>query len=241
MLLRASGVAYLSTSSWVRYLRPWNSSGTTLVVSPIPATITDGAPADDIARWKVRLAGTDPDTAVVGHFGTFGTHVALEVEPVIEVLLGADAKTRFVCMGRGSERFVKGLGERHPSLAARMMATGPMPGRDLAAALRACDVVVQPYPDGVTTRRTSVMAALANQVPTVSTDGVLTEPVWRETGAVALAPASDARAIGSAVDALLRNPAARAALGAAGRHAYEQRFALDLTLDRLLSTSPVLS
>ena len=79
------------------------------------------------------------------------------------------------------------------------------------------------------------MAALANGVATVSTAGALTEAVWQETGAVALAPASDARAIGAAVVALLRDPARRAALAAAGRRAYDERFAIDRTLAALLA------
>jgi glycosyltransferase involved in cell wall biosynthesis len=237
VLLRASGVAYLSTASWVPYLRPWNSSETTLVVSPVPSTIAAAAAPADIARWRERLGGSG--VLVVGHFGTFGSHVTLQLEPVIGLLLSMHATARFICIGRGGEAFVTAFRMRHPCLATRVDATGPVSSAELAAALRACDMVVQPYPDGVTTRRTTVMAALANQVPTVSTDGALTEPVWHETGAVALAPALNARAIGSVVVALLRDPAARAALAETGRRTYDERFALDLTLDRLLSTAPV--
>jgi glycosyltransferase involved in cell wall biosynthesis len=239
VLLRASGVAYMSTASWVPYLRPWNSSDTTLVASPVPSTIAAGAAPDDIARWRQRVLGGVSDAVVVGHFGTFGDHVARQLEPVIKVLLYTHATARFICMGRGSETFVARFNRRNPSLARRMDATGPISSGELAAALRACDMVVQPYPDGVTTRRTSVMAALANAVATVSTDGALTEPVWHETGAVALAPASNARAIGSMVVELLRDPAARAALAETGRRTYDERFALELTVDRLLSTAPV--
>jgi glycosyltransferase involved in cell wall biosynthesis len=238
VLLRASGVAYLSTASWVRYLRPWNSSGTTLVVSPVPSTIDAGAAPADIARWRERLGGEN-GVVVVGHFGTFGSHVALQLEPVIRLLLSTHATARFVCIGRGSDAFVTAFKGRHPSVAARIAATGPVSSGELSAALRACDMVVQPYPDGVTTRRTTVMAALANQVPTVSTEGALTEPVWHETGAVALAPAFNAAAIGRVIGDLLRDPAARAALGETGRRTYDERFALELTLDRLLSTAPV--
>ena len=76
-----------------------------------------------------------------------------------------------------------------PDVGGRAWASGRLPPPDVAAALRACDLLVQPYPDGVTTRRTSVMAGLANGVPIVATDGALTEAVWRETGATTLVPA----------------------------------------------------
>jgi glycosyltransferase involved in cell wall biosynthesis len=105
----------------------------------------------------------------------------------------------------------------------------------VSAALRACDLVVQPYPDGVTTRRTSVMAALANDVAVVTTEGSLTEPEWRESGAVRLAPASDAPALAALTVALLRDAGARTALAARGGRLYDARFALKHTLDTLLS------
>jgi glycosyltransferase involved in cell wall biosynthesis len=235
VLLRASGVAYLSTESWVRYLRPLGAR-TPMVVSPMPSTVAPSGDSAEVARWRARHAGHDNASPIVGHFGTFGDHVVSELAAAVPAILHAHATARFICIGRGSERFAAELCGRHPSLAGRIGATGAIPNGDVAAALRACDVALQPYPDGVTTRRTSVMAALANAVPTVSTVGALTEAVWEETGAVVLAAASDPRAIGAAVVALLRDPSRRAALAAAGRRAYDQRFSLDRTLDALLRT-----
>jgi hypothetical protein len=69
--------------------------------------------------------------------------------------------------------------------------------------------------------------------------GALTERVWRETGAVALAPASDPRAIGAVVVALLGDLAARAALAANGRRVYDERFAIGRTLAALLDAPAV--
>ena len=235
VLLRASRVVYLSTETWLRYLRPLAPLQLPMVVSPIPSTVLSDVDPRDVSRWRARHEAQDRDAVVVGHFGTFGEHVASELVHVVPAVLYSHTKARFICIGRGSDAFAARLGARHPSLAGRIGATGAISHVDVAAALRACDVVVQPYPDGVTTRRTSVMAALANGVPTVSTAGALTESVWEETEAVALAPASDARAIGAAVIALLADPTARAALAAAGRRTYEERFAIDRTLAALLA------
>ena len=47
--------------------------------------------------------------------------------------------------------------------------------------------LIQPYPDGVTSRRTSVMACLSQGRAVVTTAGRLTEPLWPASGAVALA------------------------------------------------------
>jgi glycosyltransferase involved in cell wall biosynthesis len=101
------------------------------------------------------------------------------------------------------------------------------------AVLRACDLLVQPYPDGITTRRTSVMAGLKNGVATVSTSGCLTEAVWKESCAAALAPAGDADGLAETVTTLLRDPAARAALGSRGAQTYRQHFSIEHTVATL--------
>jgi glycosyltransferase involved in cell wall biosynthesis len=188
-----------------------------------------------IAQWRERFDGS-AGSAVIGHFGTYGDHVVRELEPFIPALLQARPDAQFVCIGRGSERFVAGLRDRHTDIAARVHSAGTLPPFEVAAAIHACDLIVQPYPDGITTRRTSVMAALANGVATVSTTGALTERIWTETGAVALVPASNPRALAHTVIRLLNDPAGRAALAAAGRRTYDAHFAIGKTVDALFPT-----
>lgn len=230
VLLRASPVAYVSTSAWRSYLRPWGAG--TLVELPVPATVAAAASDECVSRWSSAFRGGDCDAGVVGHFGTFGDHMTAQLMAVGPAVLEASPTARFVFVGRGADGFAAAFGRRHPALGARLRTAESLASGEVPAALRACDVVVQPYPDGVTTRRTSVMAALANSCAVVTTDGALTEAVWRG-GGVALAPAGDAAAIGAATARLLRDPAARSALGASGRRLYEARFDLEHTLDVL--------
>lgn len=77
------------------------------------------------------------------------------------------------------------------------------------------------------------MAALTSGCPVVTTDGPLTEPVWRETGAVALAPAGDAASFAREVKRLADAAALGAALGARGRRVYDERFDLSHTVSAL--------
>lgn len=233
VLLRGTTVAYLSTETWIEYLRPYAPSGTSWVALPIPATIGCDASAEAVLRWRAKAAGGG---LLAGHFGTYGPHVALALEPLVVSLLEADPAVHFLLLGRRGDRFAAGLTREHPALASRIHATGALPEPDLAAALRACDVLVQPYPDGVTTRRTSVMAGLAAAVATVTTSGRLTERVWHETQPAALVPASDARAMVDAALVLLRDDESRRALAARGKDVYDRRFGIDHTTDVLLST-----
>jgi glycosyltransferase involved in cell wall biosynthesis len=77
------------------------------------------------------------------------------------------------------------------------------------------------------------MAALALGVPLVTTDGRLSEPFWRESGAVRLANVGDADAMASQVANLLQHPDVRRELGAAGRALYARLFDLSRTIGAL--------
>jgi glycosyltransferase involved in cell wall biosynthesis len=146
---------------------------------------------------------------------------------------------RFAFIGARSGPFLERLTTKCQALQERSWTSGRLGSTDVAAALRACDLLVQPYPDGVTTRRTTVMAGLANAVPVVTTDGLLTEAVWRDTHAPRLAPAGNVAQIADAAHRLIDAPADRAALGRAGRQLYLDRFSIERTVDALRAPQPI--
>jgi glycosyltransferase involved in cell wall biosynthesis len=225
MLLRAGTRVYYSTETWTRLLAPYGPQ-TRVDVLPIPATIPVDVAEEAIARARGRWRGG----LVVGHFGTYGDHVGRQLDGILPSLLRRLPAARVLLVGRGGETFARTL----PSeVRDRVEATGALTGAEAAAALRACDLLFQPYPEGVTTRRTSIMAALTTSVPVITTDGLLTEPVWAQSAAVALAPAGDVPALVEIAARLAGDPAARAALGARGRKLYDERFALDTTIARM--------
>jgi hypothetical protein len=77
------------------------------------------------------------------------------------------------------------------------------------------------------------MAGLQNGIATVTSDGFLTEPVWREAAPVALTPASDVSAIVKAVAALLADADARHSLARRGQDVYREQFSIERTIDAL--------
>lgn len=232
MLLRASSHTYVSTEQWLRYLAPYAPREAVFSILPIPSTLPVHLPESSVAHWRDRLGGGS--RVLVGHFGTYGSHVGDELAGVIPVLLRQFERIRFVCIGRGSDAFVSRIHTDQPDNRTRVIATGELAPPDAAAAIAACDVVVQPYPDGVTTRRTSVMAPLALGVATVTSSGFLTEPIWSEGSPVRLAPAGDADAHADAVGTLIRDAGARSELASRGRALYDAQFSIDRTVDALL-------
>jgi hypothetical protein len=232
LLLRAASRVYLSTDAWRGYLAPHTPAGSRAAVTlPIPSAIPRCVRAPDIAQRRRQILGSSANQ-LVGHFGTFGPALAPILAVTLPGLLSRGACAA-ICVGADSDAFVRSLCDGMPALQGRVHGTGRVSAADAALVLSACDLLVQPYPDGVTTRRTSVMAGLINARAVVTTTGHLTEGVWADTGAVALAPARDTQALVATALTLLSGHDARAELAARGENVYRERFALDHTVRAL--------
>jgi glycosyltransferase involved in cell wall biosynthesis len=172
---------------------------------------------------------------VIGHFGSCGPLIADQLAVAIPALLQRAPDASMMLLGDGCAALRRRLVEAFPGLAGRLWETGPLAARDISAHLLACDIMLQPYAEGVTTRRTSVMAALVHGVATVTTSGRLTEPLWQETGAVALARAGDPSALAAIASRLLGDPETRARIGTTGRSVYDACFDVRHTVAALRS------
>lgn len=98
------------------------------------------------------------------------------------------------------------------------------PGPMVSGVLLESDLFLAPVADGVSTRRTTVMAALAHGLPIVGTDGVCTDDVLRRPEACLLSAAGDAAAFVRHVEMLVADPARRAPMARAARALFEERF-----------------
>ena len=98
--------------------------------------------------------------------------------------------------------------------------------------------MIQPYPDGVSTRRGSTMMALAHGIPLVTNSGRLTENIWREYRAVHMTPPGNPGQLARHTNRLLNEREEMKRLGAAGKVLYEERFALRHTITALRSQYP---
>jgi glycosyltransferase involved in cell wall biosynthesis len=230
-LLRGASRVYFSTETWKQYLHG-PRRGQAL---PIPSSIPVAGSGARIAYFRAEATAGVSGAPLVGHFGTYGAHVARELDAILPALVSRVSEVRLALIGAGGAAFLTRLARLAPAVAARAWAPDRLEPDDVAAALRACDVLVQPYPDGITTRRTSVMAGLKNGVAIVSSAGALTEPVWGETNAVALAPVVPPAAFVDRTDGLLRDPVARVALAGRGATTYATRFSMEHTVGVLRS------
>jgi glycosyltransferase involved in cell wall biosynthesis len=136
-------------------------------------------------------------------------------------------------LGLGGDAVRKDILKNNPLLDGRVFATGLLKAHDLSSHLAACDLVFQPFPDGVTTRRTSVMASLAHGLPVLTNQGHLTEEIWSKSGAVALSPVGTDIALSENISHLLASDAERARLGSVAQSFYREHFDIARTIASL--------
>jgi hypothetical protein len=223
LMARADRVFY-SVPAWIPLLRRvavrWPEAGWLPIPSNLPTEVPAGAA--EAVRHKLGLGSDD---VLLGHFSTYGRLISPPLKEVALRLLAAHPRRRLLLLGRGGPAFARGLGAGN---AGRVTATGELPPMELATHLAACDLLLQPYVDGVSSRRTTVMAGLALGVPIATNEGWTSEAVWRESAGVAIA--RDPGGIGDLAEALLSDPAGAIATGHRGRALYRERFSFDNTL-----------
>ncbi len=226
---RAAERAFVSIPAWLPVVEAMTRPGTSVTWLPVPSGIPFLPANGGMAAIRARYGG---GRQVVGHFGTYGRLIKPLLEgSVAAVVEGSDCSV--LLMGRHSELASRDLIRAYPALAGRVHASGPLAADDLSQHVSACDVMLQPYPDGISSRRTSAMVALSHGRPVVTTTGPLTEPLWQESGAVILVPAGDLDTLAAATRELLLNPGLRAELSARGKSIYERRFDLRHTIAAL--------
>lgn len=211
---------FVSIPGWRPMLQPWLAHGAVVTWLPVPSTIPviDDPPA--VAAIRARYAGC---RSLVGSFGTYGRELRTLLERTLEDL-AAMSDCHVLLLGEHSEVVCRELTSTHPSLVGRIFGTGRLAASDLSRHVSACDLMLQPYPDGISSRRTSAMVALSHGRPTVTTVGWLTEPLWTESGAIVLAPVNDPHALAAATATMLFDVAQREAIGRRAAALYDARF-----------------
>lgn len=236
ILLRAASRVWVSIPDWEARLRPFVFGGKkSFGWLPVPSTIPLVDDPDGVRKVRARYAF--PDAPLVGHFGAYDLYMTELMLELVPALRTGHEKLSVMLLGRGSLDLRDRLIKRHPDLSQYVRATGVLSAADISRHISACDVMLQPYQDGVSGRRTSVMTALSHGVPVVTTIGKATEMCWVESQAVKLTKVGDVRGMVDTARALLADPSERCRLSAAGRALYRERFDVKRTIAILRETA----
>lgn len=233
MVASAAERAFVSIPAWEPMLRRV-APGTQVEWMPVPSSVDVHADHTAVQRLRDRFAAAG---LLIGHFGTFGRLIRPLLDDAIPSVLDA-VESHVLLIGRGSDEVAADIRRRWPVHAARVTGTGALSARDLSHHVAACDLMLQPYPDGISSRRTSAMVALAHGRPLVTTVGPLSEPLWSDAPGVTTCAVGDATALARACAQMATRPAPD--LSDAMRALYASRFDLAHTITKLRGESRVL-
>jgi glycosyltransferase involved in cell wall biosynthesis len=232
ILVRAASRIWMSIPRWEERFRPF-AFGKQVPFEwlPIPSNIPV---VNDPARVRaLRQQYAPAGGLILGNFGMFSASVEQAWKPVLLALETMPFTGRLLLIGTGSDECRVMIQRKSPALAPLVHATGPLTPEDLSCHLSACDLLVQPYLDGVSSRRTSAMAGLSHGKPVITTTGPATEPLWAESRAVALVPLETPSAFVESIKRLSADENERVRMGNAARHLYQERFDIAHVIARL--------
>ncbi len=219
-LMRLADAVMTSTQALAREM------GVGAIHLPVATNITPIVASTEQARRRLGVS----DRFVVTLFGRGHPSRALDhSESAIIALAEAHGAEALAVLNLGADaptlRLPATLDVRNPGL---------LSPHDLSLHLWASDLVLLPFTDGVSTRRTTLMAALAHGRAVLALRGPATDDVLRRaTDALSLIPVGDTAAFSRAAVELSLEPDRLRALGDSGRRLYATRFDWPLLAQRM--------
>lgn len=233
-LLAAAHRVYLSIPGWLPMIKPYEpKTGIWVEWLPVFSNIPVINDPERVRDLRVEVA--NPHQLIVGSFGTFGGMIGLITADVYSRLLAERPEVIGLLIGRGSVELAPQVLARCGVPATRLFAFEDLSAEEVSLRLQGCDLMVQPYPDGISSRRSSALAGLAHGLTVVTNDGFLTDPVWSEPGGVAAIRDFNAKELAELATAFLLADDSREAFGNSARELYDTHFAVEHTVTELLS------
>jgi glycosyltransferase involved in cell wall biosynthesis len=231
ILFRSTRRVWVSSPLWKPKIEPY-SLGKKIRFRwlPVPSTIPVSATMDSVS--DLRSWYTPNGEPLLGHFGTYGRLTADMLERIVLQVLAADTTYRLLLIGANSDSYRAAFVGRYPELDDRVFATGASDAKGISRSLMVCDLMIQPYPDGVSARRTSCLAGLSHGKPVITTSGQMTEDFWHVTPNPVVFGA-DCKETASIARQLLNDRNELKEQGERARHYYRKNFALEHLLRML--------
>lgn len=219
----------LSTERWIEQ---WSAREPGLApkfsLLPSPSNISCVTVSDHHREdWRRRLGWTS-EMRVMAYFGSVAA--GKKIEWVYRAWEAAESElgpTALVIAGRQRDLIRPESSQRHYRV------LGHLPDVEIAGLLRAVDVLVLPFMDGVSERRSSFMASLEAGVPVATTVGFNTGRTLRGADYLAAAAEDDLKGYCDVVVRLLGDEARRRDLGARGQTAYRKCYSWEVVTRRL--------
>jgi glycosyltransferase involved in cell wall biosynthesis len=190
---------------------------------PSGSNLPDARSEREVVRAELDLG----DRLAVATLSTgHPSHLLPYVESSLARLAAGGADVVFLHLGAGAADLAvpRGLREVRP---------GAVPAERLGALVAAADLMLTPFDDGVSTRRSSFVAALCQEVAVVGTEGDLTDSMLVGRG-LELVAVGDPERFADRVVAVAADGVRRGVAASSGRAVFEAELAWDVIAARLL-------
>jgi glycosyltransferase involved in cell wall biosynthesis len=230
-LLRSVDLAFASIDTWAGELRRWIPQKPVFSL-PVGSNVPPiAASAESLKRLKQAL-NIDPDAIVLGTFGSY--HYGRMPEQIIrtlETLHASKIKVHLLFIGSSGEQLRNIC---PPHLHPLLTTTGALGCDAVSTHLQLVDLLISPFLDGISTRRSSAMSCLAHGLPLLTTQGRLSDALWHEAFGDRLIPVEDEAAYFAAAHQLCLNPEKRRTLAQTSKALYQSQFTWERIAQRLL-------
>lgn len=224
-LMSLADVVLATTEAWLPMLESVRR-GTPVAVIPVGSNMPDRRA--DRAATRTAL-GASAETLVIATFGMRRPDQLVgHIAAGLRLALADGHEVVFVSLGHASDE----LPLEHRRL--RIVSPGPQPAVELARLLAGADLFLAPYADGVTTRRTTMMAALQHGLCVVSTEAEESRHRSLREPALGLVRVNDEVGFAVLCRALAGDAAARLRCGLAARQLYEQHYSWEAVAERFV-------
>jgi glycosyltransferase involved in cell wall biosynthesis len=195
-------------------------------VIPVGSNLPDRRGERRAGREELRVR---PGEIVVATFGASDAgRSARAVRDAVRAIAAQVGPVLLLRLGRAPEP-LDDLGDT-----VRVVISGPLPAQRVASLLATADLFLAPHADGVTTRRTTLMAALQHGLPVAGTDTGRSDDVLVRSPAIARAPL-DAATFAAVAAELAADRGRLEGMSMAARALYLEEFAWDVIAERYLA------
>lgn len=217
----------------------------TLLLPPPPIIVMSQGEDGSARKHGREMLGVRPDALLLAYFGYIypGKGIETLLESFTLLQRPPERDLKLVLIGGashfgGAEPYLEQLQSRAQALgiARDLIWTGYYDtGSEQASLwLRAADVCVLPFDQGVFLNNSSFAAAAAHALPIVTTRGEVTEPAFEDGENLMLAPPQEPRALAKAIQSLLDDPEKRQKLGQGAAKMAARWFNWDENIKRTL-------
>jgi len=227
---READVVGFSIQPWTKKYRSWFPQAE-VAHWPVGSNI----PFEDVSHASARHhLGLSDSTFVAGIFGSL--HASRMIDWIRQAAGALQNRTDdFLLLYVGPNGSVLQQSIRD----VRIHDAGPLPAAEVSLHLSAMDIHLAPFIDGASTRRGSFLAGLQHGVPTISTQGPLTDEMLAERNgnAFQLVPtSSNPEAFERATVGLCLDADCRDKMGSLAQRFFEEQFRWDTIAGRILDT-----